>query len=111
MTESHNRTEQSVVLETPWSELDKFVTSYIEDYEMRECEDANGNVGDYYPNENERMLITDAINGLLADDDFYKLAEASWQYTRQKRREEGTCEHCGCPPPDHYGLHCPGRSK
>jgi hypothetical protein len=40
------------------------ITEYIEEYEL--CADE----GYYSPSEHERLLIADAIHGLLADDEF-----------------------------------------
>ncbi len=40
------------------------IQTYINDYEL------DADVGTYTPNEQEHVLITDAIYGLLADDDF-----------------------------------------
>lgn len=42
------------------------IQTYIEDYEFR------GDSGDHTPTEDERVLIADAIAGLLADDVFLK---------------------------------------
>lgn len=53
--------------------LEKRVDEYLQGYEL--CGDA----GNYTPNSTERLLITDAVNGLLTDDEFIKLFEA-WRH-------------------------------
>lgn len=89
--------------DTPWTALDKLVTDYVDGYELRDCEDADGNTGDYDPNEHERGLIMDAIQGLIGDDDFMdKIAEAR-EFTKANRRADGECESCGRKLPDHWG--------
>jgi hypothetical protein len=46
-----------------WSEVDEFVTDYIEGYEFR------GDDGDYMPSETEKFWITDCVSGLLQEMD------------------------------------------
>lgn len=95
-----------VLPDTPWTQLDKLITDYVDRYELCDCEDADGNTGDYSPNEHERGLLMDAIQGLIGDDEILdKLFEAR-EYTRKVRREAGECEHCGRLLPDHWGS-CP----
>ncbi len=89
---------------TPWEQLDKIVTGYVDDYELRDAEDADGNTCDYIPNEHERGLIMDAIQGLIGDDEFMdKIVEAR-EFTKANRRAEGECEQCGRLLPDHWGA-------
>lgn len=57
--------------------LQKFVDDYVEDFETIVA-DADGREGYYQPNETERMLIGDAINGL--------------------------CPGCGAPSGTHWGI-------
>lgn len=49
--------------------VNKIVEEFVEDYEMR-GEDAEGRDCDYTPNETEKLLILDAIWGLLSHDEF-----------------------------------------
>ncbi|CDN87363.1 hypothetical protein BN948_01785 [Hydrogenophaga intermedia] len=60
--------------------LEKRVDEYLQGYEL--CGDA----GNYTPNDTERLLITDAVNGLLTDDEFIKLFEA-WRNVANDFRE------------------------
>ena len=46
------------------------VRDYLDDYEVR------GDEGCYTPNERERFLLADAINGLLVDEDFIRALHA-----------------------------------
>ena len=77
--------------------------AYVEGYELRDAEDANGNTGDYPPNEREQMLIQDAVNGLIADDDFLTAAGLSYLERQRQRRTEGRCLGCGAPAGQHWG--------
>jgi len=56
-------------VERDWKQIEASIHAFVEDYEMV-GEDEGGRDGCYTPNENERALITDAIMGLLSDDDF-----------------------------------------
>jgi hypothetical protein len=88
---------------TPWTELSDLVESYLDTYELCDAEDEDGNTGDYSPNDRERMLINDAVQGLIGDDEIIdKLIEAR-EYTRKIRREAGDCEECGAAPDNHWG--------
>ena len=77
---------------------------YVEGYELRDAEDANGNTGDYTPNERERMLIQDAVNGLIADEDFLTIAGRAYLERQAQRRAEGRCPWCGAPAGEHWGV-------
>lgn len=81
-----------------------FADQYVEEYELRDAEDANGNTGDYTPNERERMLIQDAVNGLIADEDFLTIAGRAYIERQQRRRAEGRCLGCGAPAGEHWGV-------
>lgn len=48
------------------SELHNYIKEYIDEYEFRADE------GDYSPTEHERLIIYDAIQGLLIDNKFIK---------------------------------------
>lgn len=48
----------------------KAISAYVADYDFR------GDDGDHTPTEGERILIEDAIMGLLADDDFLSAFKA-----------------------------------
>lgn len=84
--------------------VQSFVDEYIESYELRDVEDANGNTGDYTPNERERMLIQDVVNGLIADEDFLTIAGRAYIERQQQRRAEGRCLGCGAPAGKHWGV-------
>lgn len=71
--------------ETPFANLNDFIESYIDDYEMRDCEDENGNCGDYQPSEQERALIEDAIHGLVDDEEFVDLLIACRDFKLARR--------------------------
>lgn len=60
------------------------IKDYVASYEVRADE------GDYTPNDRERFLIEDAINGLLADADFVRTFNA-WQGAVRRKT----------PPPSH----------
>ena len=83
--------------------MQAFADEYVEGYELRDAEDANGNTGDYIPNEREQMLIQDAVNGLIADEDFLTLAGRAYIERQQQRRAEGRCPGCGAPAGEHWG--------
>lgn len=56
-------------LQTTVDELERFLDDYIECYELDDGE------SHHEPTEHERFLIADAINGLIADDDFLSSAD------------------------------------
>lgn len=94
--------------------VQQFADDYVEGYEQL-GEDDQGREGYYTPSDVERALILDAVNGLIADEDF--ITAAGIEYTeRQKRRAaEGHCLECGCPRGQHYvkcssATKCEGRS-
>jgi hypothetical protein len=96
--------------DTPWTQLDKLIEEYVDGYEMCDCEDANGNTGDYCPTEMERGMILDAIQGLIGDKEIInKLLEAH-EFTRAYRRANGECEDCGRVLPEHWGA-CSAEGK
>lgn len=63
------------------AKLHEIVSEYVDNYEFR------GDAGDYYPSEQEKMLITDAIFGLLEEDDFKAKLRAKDAATIAKRDE------------------------
>lgn len=73
------------------------VNSYVDDYVM-ECDD-----GTYTPNEQERMLIRDAIYGLIDDDGFQRRIRAEVTEREKLRKAQGDCIECGCHLPNHWG--------
>jgi glycosyltransferase involved in cell wall biosynthesis len=75
----------------------KYVDEYIDSYDM-ECDD-----GTYHPNEQERMLIRDAIAGLVDGDEFQRLVRAEITEREKLREAEGDCVECGCHLPNHWG--------
>ncbi len=84
--------------------MQTFADEYVEGYELRDAEDANGNTGDCTPNEREQMLIQDAVNGLIADDDFLTIAGRAYLERQAQRRAEGRCPGCGAPAGEHWGV-------
>ena len=50
--------------------VQEYITEYLDGYEVR------GDEGDYTPNEREAFLIDDAIQGLLAEDEFLQKIKA-----------------------------------
>lgn len=96
-------TETPAPIDTPWTRLDEAVEDFIDSYELVDCEDDQGRTGDYTPTENERLLISDCLQGILADEDLLELIVAARAHTRAARRAEGCCEACGSPPPEHFG--------
>ena len=83
--------------------MQAFADQYVEGYELRDAEDANGNAGDYTPSERERMLIQDAVHGLIAGDDFLTAAGLAYLERQRQRRTEGGCLGCGAPAGEHWG--------
>ncbi|QDJ40330.1 hypothetical protein [Bordetella hinzii] len=53
-----------------WNAINAAIDEYLDGYELR------GEPGDHTPTEFERFLILDAINGLLADEEFLALLSA-----------------------------------
>ena len=84
--------------------MQAFADEYVEGYELRDAEDANGNTGDYTPSEREQMLIQDAVNGLIADEDFLTIAGRAYLERQAQRRAEGRCLGCGAPVGEHWGV-------
>ena len=68
-------------------EFSHVVDEYLEGYEFL-GEDDQGREGYSTPNEKESMLIYDAIQGLIADDDFTNAFNA-WQIEVAKAKEKG----------------------
>lgn len=77
--------------------VQKFADDYVDAYELEADE------GSYTPNEQEQMLITDAINGLIADEDFLRLVRSEVDEREKLRKERGECVICGCKLPEHWG--------
>lgn len=72
------------------------VNEYLDSYELEADE------GTYYPNEQERMLIQDAVAGLLSDE-YLRLARAEINEREKLRQEDGECIECGRCLPEHWG--------
>lgn len=95
--------------DTPWTRLEQHIDDYVDGYELVDCEDDQGRTGDYAPTETERLLISDAIQGLLADEELVDLIVEARDYQRASRRAEDRCEFCGHPlpaigkPAEHWG--------
>lgn len=73
-----------------------YLDDYIDSYEL-EADD-----GTYTPNDQERMLIRDAIYG-LDNDEFARLVRAEITEREKLRQAEGDCVECGCHLPQHWG--------
>lgn len=58
-----------------WPAVEKFIDEYSNSYEMIGEDDA-GREGTYNPSESEIYMISDAIRGLLDDEDFLSLLAA-----------------------------------
>lgn len=67
------------------------------------CEDEEGREGYYHPNEKEVWLMTDTVNGLVADEDFLRLCRDEVVAREKERAASGQCILCGCNLPDHWG--------
>ena len=80
---------------TPYTRLDLMVSRYVDDYELRDAEDESGNCGDYTPTEHERMLILDAINGLICEEGFVETMFQARQLTHEARKADGQHPCCG----------------
>lgn len=90
--------------QSPFERMSDLVSHFVSGYELMDCEDDQGRCGDYQPNEHERMLIEDAINGLICDEEFCELLIEGREVTQAARKAEGSCIHCGAPNGyDHYG--------
>ena len=84
------------------NQLQKLVDDYVEDFETI-AEDDEGHEGYYQPNDLERMLINDAIHGLIEDDDFIDAVVAYHAERQAYRHELGLCSGCGAPAGTHWG--------
>ena len=51
-------------IKPPYDELDTIINEYVDNYEL------TGDEGSYTPTLTEKLLIKDAIHGLLADTDW-----------------------------------------
>jgi hypothetical protein len=70
------------------------------------CEDEQGREGYCHANEKEMWFVTDAINGLIADEDFLRLVRDEVVAREKARAADGCCITCGCKLPDHWGTGC-----
>jgi hypothetical protein len=68
------------------SKLSNIVDDYIDEYEFR------GDAGDYSPNEQEVLLITDAIYGLLEDEALADHYRKEGEEEANKARDKLICE-------------------
>ncbi len=100
---SQTMTQVSKPPDTPWTQLDKMITEHVDRHEIPDCEGADGNSGDYHPTEWERVVVMDAIQGILGDDEILDKIFEAREYTKKLRREAGECERCGRKLPDHWG--------
>lgn len=93
------------------SDIDAFVMEYCDSYVLDGCEDADGREGCYTPTEHETALIHDAINGLVADEDFVTLMGKQYNERQKQRAAEGRCLGCGAPAGVHWGIRpeCSGK--
>lgn len=91
-------TDKTTTPVTPWTQLDQAITDYCEAYEW-----LGGDI------EDPRLVIEDAIQGLLANDELLDQIVEAREFTRASRRAEGVCEWCGARLPEHWGPRCRGR--
>lgn len=77
--------------------VQKFAQDYIDGYELEADE------GTYTPTDEEEMLITDAIVGLIEDEDFCRLVRDEVVEREKRRAANGECIICGRKLPDHWG--------
>jgi hypothetical protein len=86
----------------------QYADDYLEGLELI-GEDAEGREGYYTPNERELWIATDAVNGLIADEEFCALIAKEHAARRAEREAEGRCPGCGCPKAEgHWGRQCKG---
>lgn len=79
-----------------------FADEYVDSYEMY-CEDDEGREGVYTPNEREKMILTDAVNGLISDEDFLRRCRDEVAAREAQRLADGECIICGHVNPGHWG--------
>lgn len=72
------------------------------------CEDEQGREGYAHPNEREMWMITDTINGLIADEHFLRRCRDEVMEREKQRKADGECIVCGCKLPDHWGCNTRG---
>lgn len=88
----------------PAQTVQQIADDYVEHYELEADE------GTYHPNDTERMLIADAVNGLTGDEGFCDRV-AEYVIDRQQRRAAaGDCLGCGAPNSTHWGI-CDGKPR
>lgn len=75
----------------------KFDTSALEQYADRYVDEYEFGDDNYEPTEHERLLIADAIGGMLADDEFMALLRGdAWERKAVLRAICGGCYGNGC---------------
>lgn len=89
-------------LDTPATRAQEFADEYVERYQLEADE------GTYTPNETEQMLIADAVNGLIADEEFCDLVAMEVVVRQARRIAAGDCLGCGAPAGEHWGT-CDGK--
>jgi hypothetical protein len=77
--------------------VQKYADEYVDEYELA------GDSGDYTPSDHQRLLIADAINGLIADEDFLRLVRTEVVEREKRRGALGECLECSRLLPDHWG--------
>lgn len=65
--------------------LDQFVEEYVVDYVFE------GDEGSHYPDEATQLILSDAINGLLAEDEFLDLVA---KVASGRERPRAQCARC-----------------
>jgi hypothetical protein len=85
-----------------WEAVQEIVDEYLDGYEMTgETED--GRDCCYTPTDQEQLLLTDAVAGLIADGDFCQAIYAATKQLRELRTEQGCCAGCGHLLGGHWG--------
>lgn len=83
--------------------VQQLADEYVSGYEMYgETEEGADCV--YSPNERETMLIQDAINGLICDEDFLRACRDEVVERERQRLIDMDCIICGCRLPGHWGA-------
>lgn len=88
--------------ETPCSRLQQYVDDWLLGSEVL-GEDEQGCEGELVQTERDSYMRTDAVNGLIADEEFLDMAVEARMYQRATRRAEGCCEICGHVTGGHWG--------
>lgn len=97
--------ELGVSLVKAVASVQEFADDYLKTVELDGIlsEDEEGREGYCHPNEKELWLITDTVNGLIADEDFLRLCRDEVIAREKERAAAGQCILCGRNLPGHWG--------